>query len=379
MDDRVSRRRLLAAAGAGLSAAIAGCLDAAPGTETSPASSPPQSSPEGDFPEELDAPEDVREEPPAESEFTAVYRDAIDSVGAVQVEQFGQTAGGTAWVYEDKFMVTNEHVVRSASSTHVWFTDTGWREASVVGTDVHSDLAVIEVDRKPDQATPLPLVDRPKAVGTQIAALGNPFGLTGSFTTGIISGRNRTIPIPGRPFSIADGIQTDAALNPGNSGGPLITLDGEVVGVVSAGRGDNTGFAISTAMVRRVVPDLIRTGSHDHSYMGIALRNVTPEIIRLNDLPVSWGVYVNQAVEGTPADGVLRGSDDPAAVSRGEADPVGGDVIVGLDDWAIPDQERLSAFLALETSPGDTITVEFIRNGERQQAQLTLGTRPTGN
>jgi len=130
-------------------------------------------------------------------------------------------------------------------------------------------------------------------------------------------------------------------------------------------------------MVRNVVPDLISDGNHDHSYMGIGLRNVTPSIIRLNDLPVSWGVYVNQALDGTPAEGVLRGSDDPEGVRRGEADPVGGDVIVGLDDWAIPDQERLSAFLALETSPGDTVTVEFIRDGERRQAQLTLGTRPT--
>lgn len=375
MEDRVSRRRFLAAAGTGLAAAIAGCQDSAP-SRTDPQSGL-STDLDGSFPDDPEAPASTQDQPPADSAFTEVYREAIDSVGAVQVEQRNETGGGTAWVIEDDFMVTNEHVVRDADSTHVWFTDVGWREASIVGMDVHSDLAVIEVEGRPDQATPLPLVTEAKAVGTQIAALGNPFGLTGSFTTGVISGRNRTIPIPGRAFSIADGIQTDAALNPGNSGGPLVTLDGEVVGVVSAGRGENTGFAISAAMVENVIPDLIQHGSHDHSYMGVGLRDVTPDIIRANDLPVSWGVYINETLDDGPAAGVLRGSDDPEGVRQGAVDPVGGDVIVGLDDWAIPDRERLSAFLALETDPGDTISVELVRDGERQHEELTVGTRPT--
>jgi S1-C subfamily serine protease len=377
-DSRISRRRFLAAAGGLLSVSAAGCLDSAPTIETTPATSnrQPAGGTSGKFPEEFSRPEQSTTELPSDSEFTEVYRDAVESVGAVRVEQAGGSAGGTAWVYDGDHMVTNDHVVRNANAIYVWFTDIGWREASIVGRDVYSDLAVISVSEKPAEATPLPIIDQPKPVGTEVAAIGNPFGLTGSFTTGVISGRNRTVSIPGRTFSIADGVQTDAALNPGNSGGPLVTLDGEVVGVISAGQGDNVGFAISAAMVKNVIPNLIATGSYEHSYIGVDLRNVTPEIIKLNDLPVSWGVYINEALNGTPADGVLRGSDDPVGVRQGEADPVGGDVIVRLNDWSIANRERLSAFLALETEPGDTIDVEAIRDGERQTFQLTLGSRP---
>jgi S1-C subfamily serine protease len=379
-DSRISRRRLLAAAGGLLSASAAGCLDSAPTIETTPATSDRQTQDAGSggsFPETFDRPEQAGEPLPTDSEFTEVYRESVDSVGAVRVEQFGGTSGGTAWVYDDDYMVTNDHVVRDATAVYVWFTDVGWREASIVGRDVHSDLAVISVTKPPAEATPLPIIDQPQPVGTEVAAIGNPFGLTGSFTTGVISGRNRTISIPGRSFSIADGVQTDAALNPGNSGGPLVTLDGSVVGVISAGQGDNVGFAISAAMVKNVVPELIETGSYEHSYIGVDLRNVTPEIIEANDLPVSWGVYINEALNGTPADGVLRGSNDPQGVRQGAAQPVGGDVIVRMDDWSIPNRERLSAFLALETEPGDTIEIEVVRDGTRQTFQLTLGSRPT--
>jgi len=373
---RLSRRRLIGTAGTALSVMAAGCLFDAPDSETEPSGQlGGESDVTGNFPDEFQTPEQTGEQLDATNDFSAVYQQTVDSVAAVRLQATRGPAGGTAWVYNDEYLVTNEHVVASGSDPFVWFNDVGWREASIVGTDLHSDLAVLSVEDKPEGATPLPLVENPRPVGTRVAALGNPFGLTSSFTTGVISGRNRTIPLPNRQFSISDGIQTDAALNPGNSGGPLITLDGEVVGVVSAGRGDNTGFAISAAMARNVVPALIEDGEYEHSYLGILLGDVTPPIIEANDLPVSWGVYVDETVPDGPAEGILQGSDSTLFV-RGEETGVGGDVIVGMDDWSIQNRERLSAFLALETQPGDTIDIEVIRDGSRETVQVTVGNRP---
>jgi serine protease Do len=371
----LSRRRLLAGAGVALSVAAAGCSLGAP--------QPSEPDNESDnFPEEFETPPENPNQPVADSELAQVYRDVVDSVAAVRIESDEGTGSGTAWVYdaesEGDYLVTNEHVVREFKEPFAWFNNTGWREASVVGTDIHSDLAVLEVEGKPEDATPLPLVDQPVAVGTEVAAVGNPFGLTSSFTTGIVSGRNRNIDIPGREFSIADGIQTDAALNPGNSGGPLVTHDGKVAGVINAGQGDNVGFAISAAMTKDVVPSLIETGEHQHSYLGVFLRDVTPDIIDANDLQITWGVYISEVPSDGPAAGKLRGGESTAMI-RGREVSVGGDVIVSMSnggaDWPIQNSERLSAFLALETEPGDEIEIEVLRDGQRQTVEVELGAR----
>jgi len=370
---RFSRRQVLAAAGTSLSAALAGCSLDAPESQ---ATSEEGNATAGEFPDEFDPPAQRADRPPAEGEFARVYQEFTDSVAAVRIESTTRRdSSGTAWVYRDDHVVTNEHVVRGTDTLFIWFNETGWREASVVGRDPYSDLAVVKVSDPPERATALPVADSPKAVGTRVAAIGNPFDLTGSFTTGVISGQNRTIPIPQSGFSIADGIQTDAALNPGNSGGPLVTLDGEVVGVVNSGGGDNVGFAISAAMVENVVPSLIETGEYRHSYMGVRLGNVSPRIIEANNLPVSWGVYISGVRPTGPSDGVLGGTDSRVLV-RGTETPVGGDVIVRMGDWQIPNRERLSAYLALETQPGTTFEVEFIRDGSRETADLTVGERP---
>lgn len=372
-----SRRRLLATAGSLLSASVAGCVMRPP-EDVQTSNSDSGSTDIGEFPEEFNTPDSRQTSPDAESEAAAVYNAVIDSVAGVEIQTERGPVGGTAWVYDDSYLVTNEHVVVSGETPYVRFVDVGWREASIVGTDRYSDLAVLNVNSKPDRATSLPVLSEPKAVGTPVAAVGNPFNLTGSFTTGVISGRNRNIPIPGSPFRIADGIQTDAALNPGNSGGPLVTYGGEVAGVVSAGQGDNIGFAISAAMVNRVIPELIEDGEFKHTYMGISLTNVRPVHIEANDLPVSWGVYVHGVPEDGPAAGILEGTDEESTVD-GQRVRVGGDVIVRMEDWTIYNQERLSAFLALETDPGDTIEIEIVRDGEFQTVDLTLGTRPDPN
>lgn len=377
-EPRFSRRRLLAGTATALSAAVAGC---ALGTPQSREESPSGSD---SFPDEFDGPGENPGQPEANGGLSDVYDEVVDSVSAVRIEVEEGTAGGTAWVYDSpgSYLVTNEHVVRDTDDPFVWFNENGWREARVVGTDFYSDLAVIEVlDGMPETATGLPFVERAVPVGTEVIVIGNPFRLTGSFTTGVVSGRNRNIDLSDRTFSIADGIQTDAAVNAGNSGGPLLTPDQRVAGVINSGivQGNNVGFAISARMAREVVPELIKDGEYRHSRMGVLLTDVTPSIIEANDLSKTWGVYVVRAQEDAAADGVLQGSEEEEQTVRGRPVQIGGDVIIELSNdgvtWATPTTERLSAFLALHTKPGDTIDVTVLRNGEERTVELTLTSR----
>jgi S1-C subfamily serine protease len=310
--------------------------------------------------------------------YADVYESVAPSIASVAVyDGGGRSAQGSAFVYDEDHLVTNEHVVSAASELYLRFENTGWRAASVVATDVYSDLAVIDVAERPADATPLSFVEADPVVGTQVVAIGNPFGYSGSVSAGIVSGVDRTLPAA-NGFTIADAIQTDAAVNPGNSGGPLVTLDGDVVGVVNSGGGDNIGFAISAALTNRVVPALVRNGSYEHAYMGVTLTPVTPLIAEANPINVSEGVYIDSVIEGGPSEGVLQGSTDTTRVDGMET-PVGGDVVVGLDDTPIQTRQALSTFLALETRPGDTIEVHVIRDERRQTLDLELGSRPDPN
>ena len=239
---------------------------------------------------------------------------------------------------------------------------------------MYSDLAVVQIDDKPSRATPLDLIDGEVAVGQEVVAIGNPLGLSGSISAGIVSGVDRTLPAANN-FSIPDAVQTDAAVNPGNSGGPLMTLDSRVAGIINSGSGDNIGFAISAALMRRVVPALISDGEYEHAYMGVRLTDVTPLIAEANDLSNARGVYMDEIVDGGPSDGVLQGSTGSERINGTEA-PVGGDVVVRMGGEPIRSQQVLSTYLALATSPGDTIPVEVVRDGSRTTVRLTLGSRP---
>jgi len=369
-NDQWSRRRLLGALASGAAAGLAGCSFGAPSNPEPSSSGGSAGSIDGQFESYA-----AQTGSPGGSPYAQVYRQVADSVTAVRVRQeFGNTARGTAWVYDAQHLVTNEHVVSGAADVSVWFDGSGWQSGEVVATDVYSDLAVVRVDDRPEGARAIPLVQSEPPVGTEVVAVGNPFGLSGSVSAGIISGQDRTLPAA-NGFSIPDAVQTDAAVNPGNSGGPLVTLDGRVVGVVNSGGGDNIGFGISAAMVNRVVPALIQEGEYNHSYMGVRLTSVTPPVVEANDLPISWGVYISQVVDGGPSDGVLQGSTGQETVA-GQSIGTGGDVVYRMGDADIPTQQALSSYLALETSPGDTIDVEVIRDGSRETVQLTVGERP---
>ena len=364
-DSRLSRRRLLAAASAGLVGGVAGCSEPR-GT----------SSIEGGSARNID-----RDNLAEGSAFTDVYEATIDSVTQVRVfgvndprtdeEGRGQ---GSGFVYDENHIVTNDHVVAGGEEVDLQYINGDWTGTRLVGADYFSDLAVLEVDHVPDAATPLSLAAHRPVVGQQVLAIGNPYGLDGSMSQGIVSGVERAVNAPGRRFSYPNVVQTDAAVNPGNSGGPLVDLDGNVVGVVHAGGGDNIGFAISAALADRVVPALIEDGEYRHSYVGIGLLTVDSIIAEANDLEAATGVIVTDVFDDGPSDGVLQPS-ERTVQRRGEAIPVGGDVILEMDGHPIPDRHALSTFLALETSPGETIEIRLRRDGTETTVELTLGAR----
>ncbi|MCG1003847.1 MULTISPECIES: S1C family serine protease [Halobacterium] len=359
-ESSVDRRRFLELCGASTLAALAGCSSSAPGGETT-----------AGVAGNSDAPQETISQTESElnSPYAEVYRETIDSVVLVRADG----SQGTGFVYDETHVVTNAHVVGRADDAAIRFSEGDWSTGSVVGTDPHSDLAVVEVDSVPEPATPLPFADSEPVVGQEVVAIGNPYNLNGSATTGVVSGLDRLIPSP-TGYRIPDAIQTDAAVNPGNSGGPLMSLDGSVLAVINSGGGENIAFGISAALTQRVVPELVRSGDYDHAYVGASFTNVTPQIAAANDLDESRGLLVLNVASDGPATGVLRPSE--AAYVDGRRLPVGGDVLLEIDGTTVPTPEDLWSYLALETRPGDTVELTVLRDGSRGTVDLELGTRP---
>ena len=311
--------------------------------------------------------------------FTELYRRTIPSVVSVHLAASTADGGpvrgaGSGFVYDERgYVVTNAHVVRSAAEVELRFSDGSWRTGEVVGTDAYTDLAVVFVADLPDGAVPLSIaLDNPEP-GERVAAFGNPMGLDGTMTTGVVSGTSRSTP-SGNGFAIPDTIQTDAAVNPGNSGGPLVRIDGRVVGVNRARTGDNIGFAVSPAILARVVPELIERGEYRHSYLNVRTIDVSPTVAEANGLDAPGGVLV---VDVNP--GASEGSIRPCTgtrVVRGQEVPVGGDIIVGVDGRPIDAHEELMRYLVTETAPGQVIEVDLLRDGHRLLESVPLDARP---
>ena len=358
--DGATRRAVLAALG-GASVALAGCSTSRTGDGGTDDT--------GNTAATTDVPGSVA------SPFTDVYRAVVESVVEIRGYDAGGRAGqGSGFLAFGGTVVTNQHVVEGTEELVVGFTDGTNTMGELLGTDVYSDLAAIAVEGTPDAATPLPFVEREPPVGTEVMAVGAPFGLGESASAGIVSGVDR--PLPSQTgFSVADTVQTDAAVNPGNSGGPLVTTDGEVVGVISAGGGENIAFGISAALVQRVVPELVADGEYDHAYMGIGLNEVTPPLARANGFDRSTGVYVDAVLEDGPSDETLQGSDGQGE-ALGVQVPTGGDLIIGLDGRTVRSLGDLSTHLALRTSPGDLLSISLVRDRERREVSMTLGERP---
>ena len=352
----LTRRGVLVAAGASL----AGCA----GTERT---TPVQSGTN----ETDTAAESTPDSATPESPYTRVYRETIDGVVLVQPSR-GQ---GTGFAYDSSHVVTNAHVVGTESEAEIRFQTGEWTTGTVVGTDPHSDLAVLDVGSLPTGVEPLSLAAGQPAIGQEVVAIGNPYDLNGTVTTGIVSGVNRAIPAQ-TGFTIPDAIQTDAAVNPGNSGGPLVALDGDVVAVINSGGGDNIAFGISAALTARVVPSIIETGAYDHAYLGVSLAPVTPTIAAANDLSEPRGLLVVDTVAGGPSDGILQPSTDTERAD-GRQVPTGGDVVTAIDDEPVQTTEDLGSHLALQKRPGETTTLRVRRDGESTTVVVRLGVRPT--
>jgi S1-C subfamily serine protease len=299
---------------------------------------------------------------------------------------------GSGFVWDSQgHIVTNNHVIAGASQISVTFSDGTTVPAKLVGADPNSDLAVIQVNVPSSQLHPVTMGDSTQVkVGQLAIAIGNPYGLAGTMTEGIVSALSRSLPVgldnqsaqSGPTYSIPDIIQTDAAINPGNSGGVLLNDQGEVIGVTAAiqssgGSNSGIGFVIPSAIVERVIPSLIQTGSYAHPYIGISGTTMSLDLANAMNLnPEQTGVLVIDVSPNSPAEKAgLKGSTQQATIN-GQQIPVGGDIITAVNNQPVKTFEDLASYLANNTQVGQTVTLTILRQGQSQTVKLTLGTLP---
>ena len=315
-------------------------------------------------------------EPIANSALSAgqIYDRASKAVGEVAASGGSSLGGqssaqGSGFIYDEAgHVVTNQHVVAGASSISVSLWNGAEFDAELVGVDPSTDIAVLRIDAPKALLEPLRLANSSAvAVGDQVLAFGSPFGLEGTVTSGIVSALHREMTAPNN-YTITDTIQTDAAINHGNSGGPLVDGSGRVIGVNAqieseSGGSDGVGFAIPSNTVRSIVRQLIANGEVEHAYLGIRMT------------PVAGGVAVTEVVAGTPADKAGLEAATGTKLVDGQEQPTGGDVVVAFDGDAVTSAVALQS--AVDThQPGDTVSITVLRDGSRRTFEVTLGVRP---
>ncbi|MCC6568650.1 MAG: trypsin-like peptidase domain-containing protein, partial [Anaerolineales bacterium] len=326
---------------------------------------------------------------PLDGSLASLYQQVIPGVVAIRTA----TGMGSGFVFDSEgHIITNQHVIDGVSTAEIAFSSGYKAIGAVIGFDVDADVAVIKVNAPSEEIHPLPIGDsNALLVGQPVVAIGNPFGLNGTMTMGIVSGLGRTQPAHAAPdggfFSTADIIQTDAAINPGNSGGPLFNLNGEVVGVnqsirtenvdAATGNAVNSGvaFAISINLVKRVAPVLIRDGKFEYPYLGISSNSdLGLNEVEALGLPQFTGAYVVGVVDGGPADQAgIRAGESPTNIPGLNA---GGDLIIALDGNPVITFDDLLSYLITSKSPGDTIILTVLRDGKSVDVPVVLGTRP---
>lgn len=291
---------------------------------------------------------------------------------------------GSGFVYrvdsQNQYVVTNNHVVDGASELLVTFDGGNSTKATVIGTDPFSDLAIIRLSTSMPWLKALALGNSSALkVGERVLAIGSPFGLSGTMTSGIVSQLQRDLDTTGN-YKIVDVIQLDAAINPGNSGGPLMNLLGEVVGMNTAilsesGTSSGVGFAIPSDTISREAPDLIANGNYKHPYLGISGNDVNYDIAQAANLNVTWGFLIASVSLNSPAAqaGIRGGNTDVTVL--GQIVKVGGDLIVGVDCHIVRRLDDLSVYMERNKKPGDKVVLTIIRGNEKQYPIVTLGTR----
>jgi len=311
--------------------------------------------------------------------FIELYERVSPSVVHIAVTTRGSSGSGFVWDTEGH-IVTNNHVVEGARRIEVSFADDTTAEAELVGADADNDLAVIKVDARASQLKPVELGDSDALrVGQRAIAIGNPFGLEQTMTTGIVSALGRMLRQQSG-FSLPQLIQTDAAINPGNSGGPLLDSHGRVIGVTTlifsnSGANAGVGFAVPVDTVKRVVPPLISTGRYADPWLGIQGTSITSLLAEELDLTVDQGVLVQAVVQGGPAaKAELRGGSRQTSF-EGTLMTTDGDIIVAIDGASVQEMDDLIVYLAAR-SVGQRVTLTVLRDGRRQRIRVTLGERP---
>jgi len=290
---------------------------------------------------------------------------------------------GSGFVFDDLgHIITNAHVVESASSVTITFLDGSQYNAQIIGSDKFTDIAVIKVEEKPRYLHPLQMGDSSTLkVGEQVAAIGNPFGLSGSMTSGIVSQIGRLLPSQDTGFSIPNVIQTDAAINPGNSGGPLLNMAGKVMGINTAiqsgtGQSAGIGFAVPSNTILKVVPVLIEKGKYSHPWIGISGKDIDPELAKVRDLDQSKGFLIVTVVPGSPAEiAGLKGVSEIKIIGDKEY-PADGDIIISVDGKEVRKISDILIHLQEEKSVGDEMILGILRDGEVMHIILVLIERP---
>ena len=300
------------------------------------------------------------------------------------VDSFTDTGGvGSGFVYDILgHIITNAHVVEEGDKITVTFLDGSQYNSEIIGVDRFTDIAVIKVNEKPRLLHPLTVGDSSfLKVGEGVAAIGNPFGLAGSMTSGIVSQIGRLLPSQDTGFSIPDVIQTDAAINPGNSGGPLLNMRGEVVGIntaiqSSSGEYSGIGFAVPSNTISKIVPTLIEEGKYAHPWIGILGKDIDPDLAKVRGLDNAKGFLILNVIEGSPAEKAgLKGMSEISEID-GDEYPVDGDIVISVDDKEVRNISDLLIHLQREKTVGDEMVLGVLRDGEFMHITLELVERP---
>ncbi len=328
--------------------------------------------------------------PTSQIPLVGIFEYAQGSVVSVRVhtpdDEENMFGAGSGFVYDTQgHIITNEHVISGATKITVTFLDGRSYNVGVIGTDVYTDIAVLKADLSAERLEPLNLGDSTKLrVGQPVAAIGNPFGLSGSMTTGIVSQLDRLLPTQRSDFSIPGIIQTDAPINPGNSGGPLLNHAAEVVGMNTAiqsttGQFAGIGFAIPSKTILKIVPHLIAEGTYRHTWIGVSGIDIYPDLADALGLADSRGFLVSEVIDGSPADDAgIRGSTQTIDID-GIPTSVGGDIILAVDGIDVRKIDDILIHLQREKSVGDMMELTVLREGETYLVTLILEERPRVN
>jgi S1-C subfamily serine protease len=296
-----------------------------------------------------------------------------------------QPAGsGSGFMIDDQgHILTNNHVVADADKLEVTLSDGTTFPARLVGRDSRFDVAVLQAQIPSDQLRAVTLGDSDRLqVGEQVVAIGNPYGLDGTVTTGIVSGRRQVVSEPEGDGVLVNAIQTDTSINPGNSGGPLLNARGEVVGITTLGLMPNGGqaglnFAIPINIAKRILDDILASGSYAHPFVGIATAEITSTMADQLQLPVKEGLLVqNVEPNSAAAKAGIKGGSQQQQQAGARQVATGGDIIVAVDGTAMQHPEDFIAYLELNKKAGDGMTLTVVRGGQQQDVSLTLGERP---